>query len=106
MNKILTMGLAILFSSTSAYAGDPEVKIGGGIDVQAGYAKNSLALNQKNYITGNNKHQLYNSSDPNEVITNVQHGNMRIIDISRFLNYVNILRRNKPWNTKSVSDLL
>lgn len=57
-------------------------------------------------ITGNNKHQLYNSSNHNEVITIVERGNMRIIDIARFLNSASILRRNKPWNTKSVSDLL
>jgi uncharacterized membrane protein len=57
-------------------------------------------------ITGNDKIKLLNPYDPNEVITNVQHGNMRIIDIARFLNSASILRRNKPWNTKSVSDLL
>jgi DNA invertase Pin-like site-specific DNA recombinase len=57
-------------------------------------------------ITGNDKHQLYNPYDPTEVITHVKYGNMRIIDISRFLNSASILRRNKPWNTKSVSDLL
>jgi DNA invertase Pin-like site-specific DNA recombinase len=57
-------------------------------------------------ITGNNKHQLYNSSNENEVIANVEYGNMRIIDITRFLNLTSILRRNKPWNAKSVSDLL
>lgn len=57
-------------------------------------------------ITGNNKHLLYNSSNHNEVIDNVEYGNMRIIDIARFLNSASILRRNKPWNTKSVSDLL
>jgi DNA invertase Pin-like site-specific DNA recombinase len=57
-------------------------------------------------ITGNNKHQLYNSSNQNEVVSNVEYGNMRIIDVARFLNSTSILRRNKPWNTKNVSDLL
>ncbi len=57
-------------------------------------------------ITGDNKIQILNPYNPDEVITHIKYGNMRIIDIARFLNSASILRRNKPWNAKSVSDLL
>ena len=56
--------------------------------------------------TGNDKCKIINPYDPDEVITTIKYGNMRIIDIVRFLNSSNIFRRDKPWNTKSVSDLL
>ncbi len=57
-------------------------------------------------LTGNTKIQILNPYDTNEIITHVKYGNMRLIDIAKFLNSCNILRRNKPWNSKSVSDLL
>jgi DNA invertase Pin-like site-specific DNA recombinase len=57
-------------------------------------------------ITGDNKHFIYDEKFPDEKMKEIQHGNMRIIDVVNFLNCSEIKRRNKYWNSKSVSELL
>lgn len=57
-------------------------------------------------ITGDNKHFIYDEKFPDEKMKDIQHGNMRIIDVVNFLNCSEIKRRNKYWNSRSVSELL
>ena len=57
-------------------------------------------------ITGDNKHFIYDEKFPDEKLKDIQHGNMRIIDVVNFLNFSEIKRRNKYWNSRSVNELL
>jgi DNA invertase Pin-like site-specific DNA recombinase len=57
-------------------------------------------------ITGDNKHFIYDMDSPDNILKEIQHGNMCIIDIVNFLNCSEIKRRNKYWNHKSVSDIV
>ncbi len=55
MKKTLMIVLMTTCTSFAAHADGPEVKLTGGIEVQAGYVKNSKPVDSKNYVTGNNK---------------------------------------------------
>jgi DNA invertase Pin-like site-specific DNA recombinase len=55
------------------------------------------------------KHELYfpdYDEQANEQANDLEHGNMKFIDIANFLNSVDITRRNKDWNSNSVRQLI
>jgi len=56
-------------------------------------------------ITGD-KHELYFITAPEEQVTHVEYGNMRIIDIVYFLNSIPISKRNKSWNSAAISKIV
>jgi len=57
-------------------------------------------------ITGNPNHKLYYWNNPDKYFDRVERGNLRKKDIAEFLNYVKILRRNKLWTSRMISQIL
>ena len=56
-------------------------------------------------ITGK-KQELFFISNPDEKVTKIEYGNMKIVDIVNLLNSMSITRRNKKWTLKSVSTII
>lgn len=56
-------------------------------------------------ITGTNQ-QLYYITNPEESVEKIEYGNMRLVDIVNFLNSIPITRRNKKWNSNTISQMV
>ena len=71
------------------------------------YWGESLKTIQNNMfkITGI-KHEIYNTMDEDENMKRIEYGNMSMSTIADFLNENKINRKNKLWNSNSVSNIL
>jgi DNA invertase Pin-like site-specific DNA recombinase len=56
-------------------------------------------------ITGTPQ-QLYYITNPEKSIEKIEYGNMRLVDIVNFLNSIPITRRNKKWNSNTISQIV
>jgi DNA invertase Pin-like site-specific DNA recombinase len=52
------------------------------------------------------KHEIYNTMDEDENMKRIEYGNMSMYSIADFLNENKINRKNKLWNSNSVSNIL
>jgi len=57
-------------------------------------------------ITGNKTHKLYDYSSGVDSFDRVEHGNLNYKDIAEFLNYISIFRREKPWTSGSIKNII
>jgi hypothetical protein len=59
-----------------------------------------------NEITGRKDHCMYNYKEQNSKVDEILHGNMSSRDIADFMNDIKVYRRNRPWTTQSVLNLI
>jgi predicted site-specific integrase-resolvase len=57
-------------------------------------------------ITKNPRHRLYDMNDEDKEIREIKCGNMTSTSIAEFLNYINLLKRNRKWSGASVLNCL
>lgn len=59
-----------------------------------------------NEITGRNDHYMYDYKNDDYGVSEILHGNMSSRDIADFMNDIKVYRRNRPWTTQSVLNLI
>jgi len=57
-------------------------------------------------ITKNPRHRLYDMNNEDKEIREIKCGNMTSTSIAEFLNYINLLKRNRKWSGASVLSCL
>ena len=66
-------------------------------------AKVNLLLNE---ITGRTDHYMYDYKNDDYGVSEILHGNMSSADIADFLNDIKVHRRNRPWSSQSILNLV